>query len=176
VTFPKSGREAAEAPAIRLVSASIAATTVITAVRAAARLRMASERRAIPSLALRALSKKAAVSAGGSRTPNTTARPRIWFSKVTHWPTSFLCEMISERTPLRPRRGVRPEPHKTDGSKDGEFERPFAVPNFRFFRPITASASGAASRHAAACPRAAQTSTARFSVWLTRRSEPRAVN
>src|SRR5271166_2936623 len=37
---------------------------------------------AIPSLALRALSMKAAVSARGSRTPNT-ARPRIWFSKAT---------------------------------------------------------------------------------------------
>ena len=72
----KSGGEAAEAPAIRLVSASIAATTVITAVRAAVRLRMASERRAIPSLALRALSKKASVSAGGQSDPEHDRKTR----------------------------------------------------------------------------------------------------
>ena len=41
---------------------------------------------------------KAAVSARGNRIPNTTARPRIWFSRVTRWPTSFLRAMISERT------------------------------------------------------------------------------
>ena len=41
---------------------------------------------------------KAAVSARGSRTPNTTARPRIWFSRVTRWPTSFLRALINERT------------------------------------------------------------------------------
>ena len=40
---------------------------------------------------------KPAVSARGSRSPNTAARPRIWFSKVTRWPTSFLRAMISER-------------------------------------------------------------------------------
>ena len=83
---------------MRLMSASIAATAVITAVRAAIRPRMAAERPAIPSLALRAWSMKAAVSARGSRTPNTTARPRIWFSKVTRWPTSFLRALINERT------------------------------------------------------------------------------
>src|SRR5215472_16866576 len=33
----------------------------------------------------------------GSRTPNTIARPRIWLSKVTRWPASFLRAMISER-------------------------------------------------------------------------------
>jgi hypothetical protein len=68
---------------MRLMLASIAATAVITAVRAAIRPRMAAERPAIPSLALRALSIKAAARARGSRIPNTTARPRIWFSKVT---------------------------------------------------------------------------------------------
>ena len=62
---------------MRLMSASIAATALITAVRAAINPRMATERPAIPSLALRALSMKAAVSARGSRTPNTTAKPRI---------------------------------------------------------------------------------------------------
>src|SRR5271155_1009092 len=40
----------------------------------------------------------AAVSARGSRIPNTTAKPRIWFSSVTRWPTSFLRAMMSERT------------------------------------------------------------------------------
>ena len=41
---------------------------------------------------------KAAVRARGSRIPNTTAKPRICFSKVTRWPTSFLRAMMSERT------------------------------------------------------------------------------
>src|SRR3981189_2593175 len=39
----------------------------------------------------------AELSARGRRTPNTTARPRIWFSSVTRWPTSFLRAMINER-------------------------------------------------------------------------------
>src|ERR1700733_4379274 len=43
---------------------------------------------------------KAAASARGSRIPNTTARPRIWFSKVTRWPTNFLRAMINERSAL----------------------------------------------------------------------------
>ena len=30
--------------------------------------------------------------------PNTTARPRIWFSKATRWPTNFLRAMINERS------------------------------------------------------------------------------
>ena len=47
---------------MRLMSASIAATAVITAVRAAIRPRIAADRPAIPSLALRALSIKATVS------------------------------------------------------------------------------------------------------------------
>ena len=50
---------------MRLMSASIAATAVITAVRAALKPRMAAERPAILSLALRALSMKATVSARG---------------------------------------------------------------------------------------------------------------
>jgi hypothetical protein len=83
---------------MRLMSASIAATALMTAVRAAISPRMAAERPATPSLALRAWSTKAAVSARGSRIPNTTAKPRIWFSKVTRWPTSFLRAMISERS------------------------------------------------------------------------------
>jgi nucleotidyltransferase/DNA polymerase involved in DNA repair len=33
---------------------------------------------------------KVELSARGSRTPNTTARPRIWFSRVTCWPANFL--------------------------------------------------------------------------------------
>ena len=43
----------------------------------------------MPSLAPNACLMKAAVKARGSRTPNTTARPRIWFSRVTRWPTSL---------------------------------------------------------------------------------------
>ena len=69
--------QAGEALAIRLVSASIAATAVITAVRAAIRPFMAAERPAIPLLAFRAWLTKARVSARGSRIPNTTAKPRI---------------------------------------------------------------------------------------------------
>ena len=46
--------QAGEALAIRLMSASIAATAVITAVRAAIKPRMAAERPAIPLLAFRA--------------------------------------------------------------------------------------------------------------------------
>ena len=98
-----SRRQAAEALVIRLISASIAATAVITAVRAALNPRMATERPAIPSLALRAWWMKAAVSARGSRIPNATARPLIWFSKVTRWPTSFLAraDQRAERMSLQ---------------------------------------------------------------------------
>ena len=71
VSWPTPGmvisrRQAAEALVMRLMSVSIAATAVITAVRAAINPRMAAERPAIPSLALRALSMNAAVSARGS--------------------------------------------------------------------------------------------------------------
>jgi hypothetical protein len=74
VSWPTPGMvisrlQAAEALAIRLMSASIAATAVITAVRAAIRPRMAADRPVIPSLALRALSTKAAVSARGESDP-----------------------------------------------------------------------------------------------------------
>jgi hypothetical protein len=78
-----SRRQAAEALIIRLMSASIAATAVITAVRAAINPRMAAERPAIPSLALRARLPKAAVSARGSRIPNTIARPRASTAKLS---------------------------------------------------------------------------------------------
>ena len=64
-----SRRQAAEALVIRLISASIAETAVITAVRAALKPRMAAERPAIPSLALRAWWMKAAVSARGQSNP-----------------------------------------------------------------------------------------------------------
>ena len=60
-------RQATEALAMRLMSASIAPTAVITAVRAAIKPRMAAERPATPSLALTAWLTKAAVSARGSR-------------------------------------------------------------------------------------------------------------
>ena len=83
---------------MRLMCASIAAIAVITAVRAAIKPRMTVERPATLSLALRAWLTKAAVSARGSRIPNKTARPLIWFSKVTRWPTSFLRAMINERS------------------------------------------------------------------------------
>jgi hypothetical protein len=43
------------------------------------------------------VSMKAAMNARGSRTPNTTARPRIRFSKVTRWPTNSLRALIDER-------------------------------------------------------------------------------
>ena len=62
---------------MRLMSVSVAAISVTMAVRAAVRPRMAAGRPIIPSLALRAWSRKAAVSARGSRITNTTARPRI---------------------------------------------------------------------------------------------------
>jgi hypothetical protein len=61
-----SRRQAAEALVIRLISASIAATAVITAVRAALKPRVVAERPAIPSLALRAWWMRATVSAGQS--------------------------------------------------------------------------------------------------------------
>ena len=54
---------------MRLMSASIAATALITAARAALKPRMAAERPATPSLAFRAWSINAVVSARGSRTP-----------------------------------------------------------------------------------------------------------
>ena len=37
----------------------------------------------------------------GSRIPNRTARPLIWFSTVTGWPTSFLRAMISGNANMR---------------------------------------------------------------------------
>jgi hypothetical protein len=55
---------------------------------------MAADRPGIPSLACRAYLMNVELSARGSRTPNTTARPRIWFSRVTRCPTSFLRAMI----------------------------------------------------------------------------------
>ena len=86
------------------MSASIATTAASTAARAATRPRMAADRPAMPSLARSACLMNAAVNARGSRTPNTTARPRIWFSRVTRWPTSFLRAMISDRTGVRRQR------------------------------------------------------------------------
>jgi hypothetical protein len=56
------------------------------------------DRPTMPSLAPSACLIKAGLSARGSRMPNTTARPRIWFSRVTQWPTGFLRAMISDRT------------------------------------------------------------------------------
>jgi hypothetical protein len=63
-----SRRQAAEAFVICLMSASIsiAATAVVTAVRAAINPRMAADRPVIPSLDLKDLSMKAAVSARGN--------------------------------------------------------------------------------------------------------------
>ena len=68
VSWPTPGmvmswRQAFEALAMCLMSASIAVTAVITAVRAAIKPRMAAERPATPSLALSAWSTKAAVRA-----------------------------------------------------------------------------------------------------------------
>src|SRR6266851_3986553 len=54
-----------------------------TAARAATRPRMAADRPGMPSLAWSAWWMKAGLRARGSRTPNTTARPRTWFSRVT---------------------------------------------------------------------------------------------
>ena len=62
---------------MRLMSASTAATAVITAERAALNPRMAAESSAIPSLALRAWSMNAVASARGSLTPSTNAKPRV---------------------------------------------------------------------------------------------------
>jgi hypothetical protein len=58
-----SRRQAAEALVMRLMSASIAATGLITAVRAALKPRMAAERPTTPSLALIARSMNAVVRA-----------------------------------------------------------------------------------------------------------------
>ena len=119
-----AGGRSPEALAIRLMSLSIAATAVITAVRAAIKPRMAAERPATPSLALRALSMKAAVSARGSRTPNTMARPRIWFSKVTRWPTSFLRALINERMACA---GERLHVHGLEEPGTGQMRQPSCV-------------------------------------------------
>ena len=88
-------RQAVDALAIFLMSPAIATTAARTAVRAATRPRIAADKPGMPSLACSACLMKAGLSARGSRTPNTTARPRIWFSRVTRWPTSFLRAMIS---------------------------------------------------------------------------------
>jgi hypothetical protein len=95
VSWPTPGmlisrRQASDARTIFLMSASIPTTAPSTPVRAATRPRMAADRPAIPYLARNACVMNAAVNARASRTPNTTARPRIWFSRVTRWPTSFL--------------------------------------------------------------------------------------
>src|SRR5277367_258070 len=81
-----------------LLGRHLATTAASTAARAATRPRIAADRPGMPSLARSACVMKAELSARGSRTPNTTARPRIWFSRVTRWPTSFLRAMISDRT------------------------------------------------------------------------------
>ena len=62
---------------MRLMSASIAATAVITAVRAAINPRMAADRPAIPSLALRAL-PSASASAGAVQEENFKDDERFW--------------------------------------------------------------------------------------------------
>jgi hypothetical protein len=91
-----SRRQADEALVMRLMSGSIAATAVITAVRAAIRPRMAADRPAIPSLALRALSMKATVSERGSRTPT---RPPNLASDFLGLPAGrpASCGLINER-------------------------------------------------------------------------------
>src|SRR6266446_6433267 len=85
VSWPTPGmlislRQVSDALTIRLMSPSIATTAASTAARAATRPRMAADRPGMPSLAPSACLMKAGLSARGSRTPNTTARPRIWFS------------------------------------------------------------------------------------------------
>ena len=83
--------------AILFMSASIAATAESTAARTAMRPRTAAHRPSIPALARSACWMKAGLRPRGKRTPNTTARPRIWFSSMTRWPTSFLRAMTRER-------------------------------------------------------------------------------
>jgi hypothetical protein len=61
---------------MRLMSVSIAATAVNTAVHAAIRPRMAAERPAIPSLALSVVDEGSDERAG-QPDPDTTAKPRI---------------------------------------------------------------------------------------------------
>ena len=76
---------------MRLMSASIAATpssSLRFVPQSTPAWRQRDQRS--PRLLLRALSMNAAVSARGSRTTSTTAKPRIWFSKVTRWPTQLL--------------------------------------------------------------------------------------
>ena len=99
----RSSPTCAEALAVRLMSPSIAATA-ITAVCAAMKPRMATERPAIPSLALRALSMKAAVSARGRRIPNTTSRSGSWGSGFSTslfagWRTRLMAEVSNRLKP-----------------------------------------------------------------------------
>jgi hypothetical protein len=62
---------------------------------------------------------KAAVSASGSRIPDTTARPRIWFSKVTRWPNSFLLD----DSPTDGVRGKRPHVHGLDNASASQMRQ-----------------------------------------------------
>ena len=77
-----SRRQASEARTRRFISASIAATAASTASRAATSPRIALDSPAIPSLMAMTSFTKAGLSPLGNRAPNTTANPRIWFSRV----------------------------------------------------------------------------------------------
>ena len=83
---------------MRLMSASIAATAVITATRAALKPRIAAERPAIPSLALRARSMNAVVSARREPDPehNRQASDLIFQGHFAGRPASW-CALIRER-------------------------------------------------------------------------------
>jgi hypothetical protein len=103
VSWPTPGmvisrRQASDERARRFMSRSIAVIASSTALCAASKPHLLPIDPATPSLPPMTCSAKAGLSPRGSRTPNTTARPRIWFSSVTRWPTSFLRARISART------------------------------------------------------------------------------
>jgi hypothetical protein len=62
---------------------------------------------------------KVAMSAPGSRIPDTTARPRIWFSKFTRGPNSFLLD--DSRTDGV--RGKRPHVHGLDNASASQMRQ-----------------------------------------------------
>ena len=117
------------------MSASIAATADSTASRAAISPRIAADKPLIPSLACNAFAIKVELSARGKRMPNTTARPRIWFSSVTRWPTSFLRAMINERMACAWSDFTRTHPQKKSAA--GKLLREFCLGSiFDFFNSI----------------------------------------
>ena len=83
---------------MRLMSVSIAATAVITAVRAAINPRMAAERPAIPSLALRAVIDEGGGERAGQPDPKHDRQASDLIFQGHSLADSFLRALISERS------------------------------------------------------------------------------